>query len=90
VSVSICCDEDTVTLQVSDSGMGIPAADVPNLFADFYRASNARQSDVEGSGVGLAGVKELVERFGGNMTLDSVENEGSTFSVHLQSAEPAQ
>ncbi len=72
---------------VKDSGIGIPAADVPKLFREFFRASNARGSNIQGTGVGLAGAKELVERFGGTMELTSEQNVGSTFTVHLPVAE---
>lgn len=83
VSVVLTREDDRARLEVQDSGMGIPAADIPNMFKEFYRASNARQSSIEGSGVGLAAVKQLVERFGGEMTLDSEEGKGSVFRVSL-------
>ncbi len=70
-------------LSVSDSGIGIPQADIPKLFKEFFRASNAKRDGIPGSGVGLAGAKQLIERFGGTMELQSVENEGSTFIVRL-------
>ncbi len=87
VSVFVKKHDDRVTLEVKDSGIGIPADDIPNLFTDFYRASNARRSEIKGSGVGLAGAKEMIERFGGTISLESVENEGSTFTVSLPAAE---
>ena len=68
---------------VRDTGMGVPQADVPRLFREFFRASNAKRSRVPGSGVGLAGVKRIVERFGGELTLESCENQGSTFTVNV-------
>ena len=70
-------------LEVEDTGIGIPEDDVPRLFSEFFRASNARRSQIEGTGVGLAGVKELVERFGGELELVSKEDEGSVFTVRL-------
>jgi signal transduction histidine kinase len=83
VEVRIEDDEARVIVHVVDSGMGIPEEDVPKLFTEFYRASNARASSIEGTGVGLAGVKRLVERFGGELRLQTVQDEGSTFSVVL-------
>jgi len=83
VSAHLTRDGDWAVLAVSDSGIGIPEADIPELFREFFRASNARKSRIQGSGVGLAGVKEMVDRFGGTMTLTSRENEGSTFTVRL-------
>jgi signal transduction histidine kinase len=63
--------------------MGIPEDDVPKLFNEFFRAKNARVSRIQGTGVGLAGVKELVERFEGELGLETQENEGSVFTVRL-------
>jgi signal transduction histidine kinase len=70
-------------LEVNDTGIGIPQADISRLFTEFFRASNARRSKIPGTGVGLAGVKELVERFQGELALHSQENQGSTFTVRL-------
>jgi signal transduction histidine kinase len=71
------------SLKIQDTGMGIPQKDIPNLFTEFYRASNARKSNIMGTGVGLAGVKDLVERFGGKLELITEENKGSEFIVRL-------
>lgn len=76
--------EDTwAVLEISDTGMGIPSEDIPKLFREFYRASNARKSRIQGTGVGLAGVKALVDRFRGLMELQSEEGKGSRFTVRL-------
>jgi signal transduction histidine kinase len=83
VTVGLLREDPWAVLEVADTGMGIPEADIPRLFSEFFRASNARRNQVPGSGVGLAGVKELVERFRGELTFDSKENEGSTFRVRL-------
>ncbi len=68
---------------VTDSGIGIPESEISKLFNEFFRASNAKSSGIEGSGVGLAGAKNIVERFGGELELESRENAGSTFTVRL-------
>ena len=81
VQVRLSREGPKAVLEVADTGMGIPAGEVSKLFSEFFRASNARQSDIDGSGVGLAGVKNLVQRFGGELAVDSRENEGSTFTV---------
>lgn len=83
VKVSLKQQEPWAVLAVTDSGIGIPEADIPKLFKEFFRASNAKRSKIQGTGVGLAGVKHIVERFGGEMELQSRENEGSTFIVRL-------
>jgi len=83
VGVKLMKAAQWAVLEVSDTGMGIPEKDIPRLFTEFFRASNARNSNIDGSGVGLAGAKNLVERFGGEFILQSRENEGSTFIVRL-------
>ncbi|MBD3237332.1 MAG: GAF domain-containing protein, partial [Candidatus Eisenbacteria bacterium] len=83
VAVTLAEEEDQAVLRVRDSGMGIPEADLPRLFGEFFRASNARKSDIEGSGVGLASVKHIVERAGGSIAVASEENQGTTFTVRL-------
>jgi signal transduction histidine kinase len=84
VKVTLRRQQDSwAVLEVADSGIGIPEADVPQLFKEFFRASNAKRQKIQGTGVGLAGVKHIVERFGGELELQSRENEGSTFIVRL-------
>ena len=83
VAVSLQQTESWAILEVKDTGIGIPENDIPKLFKEFFRASNARGSEIQGTGVGLAGVKELVERFGGEMEFTSKENKGSKFTVRL-------
>lgn len=83
VKIKLSRQDEWAVIEVSDTGIGIPEADIPKLFGEFYRASNARKSNIPGSGVGLAGVKNIIERFGGRLELQSRENEGSIFSVYL-------
>ncbi len=76
-------------LAIEDRGIGIPAADLPHIFEPFHRAANAT-GRVAGTGLGLAGAKQIVELHGGTLTVESVEGEGSTFTVRLPlSAEEA-
>ncbi len=83
VTVSLRQAEPWAVLEIQDTGMGIPKDEIPNLFTEFFRATNARRSKIEGTGVGLAGVKELVERFGGELEMASQEGEGSVFTARL-------
>ncbi len=77
---------DRIELRVRDTGIGIPIAEQPRLFEPFYRAKNARS--VEGTGLGLAFVKEAVERQGGTVALWSREGQGSEFVIRLPAAQP--
>jgi signal transduction histidine kinase len=83
VKVDLRQEQSWAVLEVADTGLGVPEDEIPKLFGEFFRASNARKSQIQGTGVGLAGVKELVERFGGQLEVASKENEGSTFFVRL-------
>ncbi len=69
--------------KIEDSGIGIPEEDIAKLFKEFFRASNAKKNNIQGTGVGLAGVKDLVERFSGQLEFESKENKGSQFIVRL-------
>lgn len=84
---------DYVEISVADSGIGIPAEDLPRLFERFYRVDKARSRDLGGTGLGLSIVKHLVRAHGGEVSVKSVPNEGSTFSftlpVHEIEAAPA-
>jgi signal transduction histidine kinase len=83
VEVNLRQEGPWAVIEVRDTGIGIPTEEIPNLFKEFFRASNARGSEIKGTGVGLAGVKELVERFRGEIELKSEENKGSVFTVRL-------
>ncbi len=72
-------------LVVRDQGIGIPESELPNIFERFYRASNAR-GRVSGTGLGLAGVRQIVEQHGGSVSVASEEGCGATFAVRLPAA----
>ena len=73
----------TWRVDVSDTGIGIPSDEVARLFGLFVRGSNARIAGLPGTGLGLAIVKSLVEMHGGHVKVESVLDEGTTFSVFL-------
>jgi signal transduction histidine kinase len=83
VQVALRQAECYAVLEVRDTGIGIPKDDIPKLFEEFFRASNARRNQIQGTGVGLAAVKSLVERLGGGLEVASEENIGSRFTVRL-------
>lgn len=71
-----------VEVSVRDHGIGIPKIDVPYIFEPFYRAQNVTDR-IQGTGVGLASVAQVIEQHGGIITVNSEEGQGSTFSVRL-------
>ena len=72
-----------VILEVEDNGLGIPEADRDRVFERFYRVDKARSRADGGTGLGLSIVRHAAERHGGDVTVDSVLGEGSTFRVTL-------
>ncbi len=74
---------DRCILQVQDTGIGIVKEQIPQLFERFRQAEGSENRSYEGSGLGLALVKELVELHGGKVTVDSVYGEGTTFTLGL-------
>jgi len=87
VSVTVRKHHRPVVITVSDTGMGVPAADLPHLFERFYRGSNALQSAVSGSGLGLAIARGIVEVHGGRIRALSVLGEGTTMIITLPAAD---
>lgn len=82
VAVRLSADERWVMAQVSDTGEGIPAQDLPNIFEKMYRVERQGRY-VEGSGLGLSIVRRIVEQHGGSISVRSQVGEGSTFTVTL-------
>jgi signal transduction histidine kinase/FixJ family two-component response regulator len=78
---------DRVEVTITDTGSGIAAPDLRRLFERFYRAANAHARTAEGSGIGLAMVRNLVELQGGTIELESEPGRGTTVSIKLPAAE---
>ena len=70
-------------LEVRDTGTGIPASELPRVFERFHRVRDARSRTHEGTGIGLALVRDLVTLHGGTVSVESTEGQGTTFSVEL-------
>lgn len=81
VSVNVVCEDGWLVIAVSDKGIGIPEKDVEKLFTPFFRASNT--TTISGTGVGLSIVKEFIEAHSGTISVETRQNEGSTFTVRL-------
>jgi PAS domain S-box-containing protein len=83
VEVRVRADGDEATVTVADTGIGIAAGDMTRLFERFHRVESAGARSTEGSGIGLALVKELVNLHGGSISADSEFGRGTTFTVRL-------
>lgn len=74
---------DQCVVTVADTGIGIPKEDQARLFSKFFRATNAVKHRSEGTGLGLYIVKQSVEKLGGVIAFNSIENQGTTFQITL-------
>ena len=81
LTVSLERDADNAILRVSDTGMGIPPDALEHIFERFYRVDKARSRATGGSGLGLAIVRTIVHRYRGEISVDSVLDQGTTFTV---------
>ncbi|BAY23674.1 multi-sensor hybrid histidine kinase [Calothrix sp. NIES-2100] len=75
--------QQQIVLTVSDTGIGIPQTELPQLFERFHRVEGARGRTQEGSGIGLALVQELVRLHGGQVQVESIEGKGTTFTITI-------
>ncbi len=95
VAVGLAERDGIINISVSDQGMGIPGPELDRIFERFYRVDQARSRITGGTGLGLAIVKQVCRNHGGDVTVWSVEGEGSTFTLRLPAyredgdAEPA-
>ena len=83
VSVNVMGDNNNVQISVKDSGIGIPAEDIPHLFQKFYRVDNSETREINGTGLGLFLSRKLTESIGGFLDVESEYKKGSTFTVKL-------
>ena len=82
-------EPDQVVLTVQDTGIGVPADELPKLFTRFFRSAADEAHNIPGTGLGLAVVREIIENHGGTVTMDSAPGKGSTVTVILPAvAEP--
>ncbi|PRY32940.1 ATP-binding protein [Pseudosporangium ferrugineum] len=83
VTCRVHADDDAAVVAVSDTGIGIPEADLPGLFTPFHRGANAMDRAVQGTGLGLAIVRTIVTEHGGTVGVESKLDRGTTFTVRL-------
>lgn len=78
-------EEDSVLLSIKDSGIGIPAEDLPFIWERFYKVDKSRnRKQATGTGLGLSIAKQIVDLHQAQITVESILGEGSTFTVHLK------
>lgn len=83
ISLALFLQDKQVVLEVEDTGVGIPAKELPHMFERFHRVQNTAGRTYEGTGIGLSLVKELVNLHGGTVSVQSKEGEGSLFRVSI-------
>ena len=83
VVVNITGDDKQISISVKDSGIGIPAEDIPHLFQKFYRVDNSDTREIGGTGLGLYLSRRLAEAMSGNLRVESKYKEGSTFYLEI-------
>lgn len=83
VTVGLEGDKERVELVCQDTGIGIPEGDMKSLFTRFFRASNAIEQQVQGSGLGLPIVLAIVQGHQGTMDVSSVQDEGTRVAISL-------
>jgi two-component system sensor histidine kinase SenX3 len=86
VGVAVTCNDDLVEFTVSDQGVGIPEKDLERIFERFYRVDPARSRETGGTGLGLSIVKHVASNHGGDISVWSLEGQGSTFTLRLPRA----
>jgi signal transduction histidine kinase len=86
VDVAVEVDDAAIRLVVADSGIGIPTSEQDQLFTRFFRSSTAQQLAIQGTGLGLAVVKTIVDAHHGGIEMSSEPGGGTTFTVTLPRA----
>jgi two-component system phosphate regulon sensor histidine kinase PhoR len=86
ITISANEANDSVTVTVADTGIGISPKDLPRIFERFYRVDTARSREQGGTGLGLAIVKHIIQLYGGSVAVESTPGKGSTFTVSLRRA----
>jgi two-component system sensor histidine kinase SenX3 len=83
VAVTAAVERDHLVLTVTDAGIGIPRGDLERIFERFYRVDHARSRDTGGTGLGLSIVRHVAQAHGGEVTVESIEGQGSTFQLSM-------
>ncbi len=86
IRLATAASDGTVTVEVSDNGIGIPLEDQPRIFERFYRVDRSRSREMGGTGLGLSIVKHVVQSHGGTIDFESALGAGSRFLMRLPAA----
>jgi two-component system phosphate regulon sensor histidine kinase PhoR len=86
VGVGLRFGDERVWISVSDTGIGIPSADLDRIFERFYRVDKGRSRAMGGTGLGLAIVRHVVEAHGEKVSVESEVGQGTTFSLSLSNS----
>ena len=76
-------ENGSAVVEVRDTGIGIPEAELPRIFERFYRVDKARSREMGGTGLGLSIVKHVAQLHGGDVAVDSAPGRGSLFTLRL-------
>ena len=83
VTLRVKLDDAQLQVAVEDTGVGIAAEEIPKVFEKFFRSADPRVQDETGTGLGLSLASEVVRMHGGEITVESELNQGSTFTVTI-------
>jgi signal transduction histidine kinase len=83
VRLSVSCDDESILLAVSDSGVGIKPEEMDAIWEDFRQLDQSRTRSFGGTGLGLSITRRLTQQLGGQISVESVFGEGTTFRVQL-------
>ena len=83
INISVAAADSQMVIRVADTGVGIPPADLPHVFEQFYRVEKARSREAGGTGLGLSIVKHLVSLHGGSVEAESILGKGATIILRL-------
>lgn len=83
ITISLSIKKSRLIVNISDTGIGIPKSQQAHIFEKLYRADNAKEMEAHNTGLGLYVCKAMVDRMGGSITFESVENKGTDFHVKI-------
>jgi two-component system, sensor histidine kinase and response regulator len=83
VKCSIKESEKEISIRISDTGIGMKDEEISKLFNEFYRIRNEKTKNISGSGLGLSIVKKIIDYYHGNIAVESIPDEGTSFIINL-------